>query len=140
MLLDFELFDSILPQAEASPRGRMHFDLRTQAFADAPSKDWKDLSRRMLNALEPGTVLPIHRHHGSSETVVILRGKIRWIFYDEMGVETERVVLDADGELRMLNVEKDRWHSLECLESGSVLYESKDGPYHPLEEDEIMVK
>ena len=94
----------------------------------------------MLNALEQGTVMPIHRHHASSETVVILRGRIRWRFYDDNGQETERVVLDADGEPRMLNVEKDRWHSLECLESGSVLYESKDGPYHPLEEDEIMVK
>ena len=99
-----------------------------------------DSSQRMLNALEPGTVMPIHRHCGSSETVVILRGKIEWVFYDEMGVVTERVVLDANGDLRMLNVEKDRWHSLECLESGSVLYESKDGLYHPLEEDEIMVK
>ena len=82
--------------------------------------------------------MPFHRHHASSETVVILRGRIRWIFYDENGNETERVVLDADGDLRMLNVEKDRWHSLECLESGSVLYESKDGPYHPLEEDEVF--
>lgn len=84
--------------------------------------------------------MPIHRHHQSSETVVTLRGKIRWIFYDDIGNETERVVLDANGDLRMLNVEKDRWHSLECLESGSVLYESKDGARRPLEEDEIMVK
>lgn len=78
--------------------------------------DWRnnseDLSQRMLNALEPGTVMPIHRHHQSSETVVILRGKIRWIFYDENGRETERVTLDADGDLRMLNVEKGRWHLL----------------------------
>lgn len=94
----------------------------------------------MLNALEPGTVLPIHRHHASSETVVVIHGKIRWLFYDENGQETERVLLDANGENRMLVVEKDRWHSLECMESGSVLYESKDGPYHPLVEDEIMVK
>lgn len=98
----------------------------------------EDLSQRMLNALEPGTVMPIHRHHASSETVVILRGRIRWIFYDASGKETERVVLDANGWPRMLNIEKDRWHSLECLESGSVLYSSKDGPYHPLEEDEIL--
>ena len=97
----------------------------------------EDLSQRMLNALEPGTVMPIHRHHASSETVVILRGKILWIFYDDNGNETERVVLDADGEPRMLNVEKNRWHSLECHESGSVLYESKDVPYHPLEEDAV---
>ena len=91
----------------------------------------------MLNALEPGTVMPIHRHRASSETVVILRGKIQWVFYDDDGNETERVTLDANGAPRMLNVEKGRWHSLVCLESGSVLYESKDGPYHPLEEDEI---
>ena len=94
----------------------------------------------MLNAMEPETPMPIHRHRQSSETVVILRGKICWIFYDEGGNETERVTLDANGEPRMLNVEKDRWHSLECLESGSVLFECKDGAYHPLEEDEIMVK
>ena len=102
--------------------------------------DSEDLSQRMLNALEPGTVMPIHRHYASSETAVILRGKIRWIFYDDQGRITESTELRSDGEVRMLNVEKDRRHSLECLESGSVLYESKDGPYHPLEEDEIMVK
>ena len=131
MVIDKELLDNLSAQAKINPRLRQSFDLRNSA---------EDKSQRMLNALEPGTVMPIHRHHASSETVVILRGKIRWLFYDDNGNETERVVLDADGDLRMLNVEKDRWHSLECLESGSVLYESKDGPYHPLEEDEIMVK
>jgi cupin fold WbuC family metalloprotein len=92
----------------------------------------------MLNALEPGTIMPIHRHHGSSETVVILRGKICWIFYDDSGKETERVTLDAIGDLRMLNVDRDRWHSLECLESGSVLYESKDGAYEPQGREYIL--
>lgn len=100
----------------------------------------EDLSRRMLNALEPGTVMPVHRHQVSSETVVILRGRIRWFFYDDNGRETERVVLDANGEPRMLNVEKDSWHSLECLESGSVLFECMDGACRALGEDEIMVK
>ena len=128
MIIDGKVLDKLTAQAKASPRLRMNMDLR-----NGP----EDLSQRMLNAMEPGTVMPIHRHHASSETVVILRGEIRWIFYDDNGVETERVVLDADGWPRMLNVEKDRWHSLECLESGSVLYESKDGPYHPLEEDEV---
>ena len=131
MKITKEVLDELTAQAKASPRLRMNMDMRNGA---------EDKSQRMLNALEPGTVMPIHRHRQSSETVVILRGKICWIFYDENGAETERVVLDADGDLRMLNVEKDRWHSLECLESGSVLYESKDGPYHPLEEDEVMVK
>ena len=131
MIVDKTILDELTAKAKENPRLRYNMDLRNSP---------EDLSQRMLNAMEIGTVMPIHRHHASSETVVILRGKIRWIFYDENGAETERVVLDADGHLRMLNVEKDRWHSLECLESGSVLYESKDGLYHPLEEDEIMVK
>ena len=131
MVIGEEILDGLTAQAKASQRLRLNYDLRNSV---------SDASQRMLNALEPGTVMPIHRHHGSSETVVVLRGRIRWIFYDDNGIETERVVLDADGDLRMLNVEKDRWHSLECLESGSVLYESKDGPYHPLEEDELFRK
>ena len=131
MIITKEILDELSAQAKVNPRLRQSMDLR-----NIP----EDLSQRMLNALEPGTVMPIHRHHGSSETVVILRGKIRWLFYDENGNETESVTLDANGEPRMLNIEKDRWHSLECLESGSVLYESKDGAYHPLEEDEVFSK
>ena len=129
MIIDKQILDELSARAKANPRLRQSLDLR-----NLPD----DLSQRMLNALQPGTIMPIHRHHASSETVVILRGKIRWVFYDDNGVETERVTLDANGDLRMLNVERDRWHSLVCLEEGSVLYESKDGAYHPLEEDEIM--
>lgn len=129
MIIDKQILDELSARAKANPRLRQSLDLR-----NSPN----DLSQRMLNALQPGTIMPIHRHHASSETVVILRGKIRWVFYDDNGVETERVTLDANGDLRMLNVERDRWHSLVCLEEGSVLYESKDGTYHPLEEDEIM--
>ena len=92
----------------------------------------------MLNAIEPGTAMPIHRHRASSETVVVICGKIRWIFYDENGNETECVLLDANGENRMLVVEKNRWHSLECLESGSVLFESKDGAYEPLGVEDFL--
>ena len=131
MVIDNKILDELTVKAKGNPRLRQAMDLRNSP---------EDLSQRMLNALEPGTVMPIHRHHGSSETVVILRGKIRWMFYDDQGRITESTELRSDGEVRMLNVEKDRWHSLECLESGSVLYESKDGPYHPLGEDEIMVK
>ncbi len=125
MIIDKDVLDNLSAQAKVSPRLRMNLDLRN-------SPD--DGSQRMLNALEPGTVMPIHRHRTSSETVVIIRGKIQWVFYDDDGNETERVTLDANGELRMLNVEKGRWHSLECLESGSVLFECKDGPYAPLGE------
>ena len=131
MIIDKEVLDNLSAQAKASPRLRMNMDLRNSAA---------DQSQRMLNVLEPGTVMPIHRHRTSSETVVIIRGKIQWVFYVDDGNETERVTLDANGELRCLNVEKGRWHSLECLESGSVLFECKDGPYAPLGEGEVMVK
>lgn len=130
MIIDHELLDSLSAKAKTLPRLRMNFDLRNSP---------EDGSQRMLNALEPGTVLPIHRHRATSETVVILRGRIQWVFYDGDGNETERVTLDADGDLRMLNVERDRWHSLVCLESGSVLFESKDGPYAPLGEEDTMI-
>lgn len=98
----------------------------------------EDLSQRMLNALEPGKLMPIHRHGTSSETVAIIRGKICWHFYDDAGNETESLVLDADGDLRCLNVEKERWHSLECIAPGSVLLESKNGKYEPLGPEDIM--
>lgn len=129
MIITNEILNELTSKAKDNPRLRQSMDLRNSP---------EDLSQRMLNALEPGTVMPIHRHHASSETVVILRGKIRWMFYDDNGNETEHVTLDANGIIRMLNVEKDRWHSLECLESGSVLYEAKDGSYHPLAADEIF--
>lgn len=129
MVIDNKILDDLSAQAKANPRLRQAMDLRNSP---------EDLSQRMLNALEPGTIMPIHRHHTSSETVVVLRGKIEWIFYDNNGNETERVTLDANGEPRMLNVERGRWHSLVCLEEGSVLYESKNGAYQPLAEDEVM--
>ena len=129
MIIDTQTLDSLTAQAKASPRLRMNLDLRNSP---------EDQSQRMLNALELGTIMPIHRHRRSSETVVIIRGKIQWVFYDDKGIETERVTLDANGDLRMLNVERNRWHSLVCLEPNSVLFECKDGAYEPLMKDELM--
>ena len=129
MLIDKKLLDDLSTQAKNSPRLRMAFDLRNTP---------EDNSQRMLNALEPGTIMPIHRHRSSSETVVILRGRICWHFYDDAGNETESVVLDANSEVRCINVEKGRWHSLECLASGSVLMESKDGRYEPQSPADIL--
>ena len=131
MIIDNKLLNDLTAQAKASPRLRQAFDLRNTP---------EDNSQRMLNALQPGTIMPILRHLASSETVVLLSGKICWHFYDDAGKETESVLLDANGEVRCINVEKGRWHSLECLESGSVLMESKDGAYKPLEPDELMEK
>ena len=123
------LLDRLTEEAKSSARLRINMDLRDTT---------EDGSQRVLHAMEPETIMPIHRHHASSETIVLLRGRIKWMFYDDDGNETEVVILDANGEHRMLNAERDRWHSLACLESGTVLFECQNGAYHPLEEDEIM--
>jgi cupin fold WbuC family metalloprotein len=91
----------------------------------------------MLNALEPGTILPIHRHKGSSETCVCVRGHFEEFIYDEKGNLAETVDMFPGGPI--LNIEAGQWHSLKCLESGTIILEAKDGTYRPLEEDEIMV-
>lgn len=94
MIIDKQILDELTLQAKASPRLRQSMDLR-----NTPD----DQSQRMLNALEPGTIMPIHRHLASSETVAILRGKIRWFFYDDNGNLTEEILLDANGEVRCIN-------------------------------------
>ena len=129
----------------ASPRLRMNLDLRN-------SPD--DLSQRMLNALEPGCPLPIHRHQKSSETVVCLRGRLVWEFYQEVqgsgfkvdsvelnlqGVQkTEEIELSPNGQTVALNIPAGQWHTVRALESGSVILEMKNGAYEPLAENDIL--
>lgn len=129
MLLDTTLFDDLTAQAKASLRLRMNFDLRN-------SQD--DQSQRMLNALEPGTVMPIHRHRNSSETVAVLRGKVRWLYYNDNGELTDTILVEAGGKICGLNVPMGQWHSLECLESGTVILETKDGPWEALSKEEVL--
>lgn len=127
MTITQAVLDRLTEEAKASSRLRMNMDLR-----NSPS----DGSQRMLNALEPGTVMPIHRHKGSSETCVCVRGHFEEYFYDENGNLTDTIDMVPGGVV--LNIEAGQWHSLKCLESGTVLLESKDGAYRPLDEDEIM--
>ena len=129
MLIDKKLLDSLTAQAKASPRLRMNYDLR-----NTPA----DQSQRMLNALEPGTVMPIHRHRNTSETVVVLRGKVKWLYYNDKGELTGTILVEANGDICGLSVPKGQWHSLECLESGSVILETKDGPWEAMKEEDMM--
>ena len=129
MLLNINLLDQLSAQAKASPRLRMNFDLRN-------SPD--DQSQRMLNALEPGTVMPIHRHRNSSEAVVVLRGKVKWLYYNDKGEITDTYIVAPGSDLVGLCVPKGQWHSLECLETGTVILETKDGPWEALGEDDLL--
>ncbi len=130
MRLDAPLLNTLTAQAKASPRLRMNLDLR-----NSPT----DQSQRMLNALEPGTVMPIHRHRHSSETVVVLKGKVKWIYYNDQGEITDTFLVAPGSDLVGLCVPIGQWHSLECLETGTVILETKDGPYAPMEAEDIML-
>ena len=126
MVVDKKILDELSAKAKENLRLRQSMDLRNSP---------EDLSQRMLNALEPGTMMPIHRHKGSSETCVCIRGHFEEYFYDENGNLTETIDMVPGGVV--LNIEAGQWHSLKCLESGTILLEAKDGAYRPLEEEEI---
>lgn len=129
MVINQALMDELTAQAKASPRLRMNRDLR-----NSPS----DGSQRMLNALEPGTPLPIHRHMKSSETVVCLRGHLREVFYNDAGEVTEVIDLAPNSECVAINIPLGQWHSVEVLESGTIIMETKDGAYEPQREEDIL--
>ena len=129
MIITKGILDELTEKAKASERLRANLDLRNSA---------EDQSQRMLNALEPGTVMPIHRHKNTSETCVCIRGHFEEYFYDEQGNLTDTIDMIAGGVV--LNIEKGQWHSLKCLETGTVLLEAKDGAYAPLEPGDILEK
>lgn len=131
MRIDTVLLDELTAQAKASPRLRMNYDLRNTP---------EDKSQRMLNALEPGTVMPIHRHRHTSETVLVLRGKVKWLYYNDKGELTDTIIVAAGTNLIGLSVPMGQWHSLECLETGSVILECKDGAWEALKEEDVLDK
>ena len=138
------LLDKLTEEAKASPRLRMNRDLRNSS---------EDQSQRMLNAIEPGSPLPIHRHQKTSETVVCLRGRLVWEYYQELrdeGLElrdsskssrvqkVQEIELSPNGQVVALNIPAGQWHTVKALESGSVILEMKNGPYEPLGEEDIL--
>lgn len=132
MIIDQKLLDDLSAQAKANPRLRQSYDLRTEATEACPEPGRRDNSQRMLNALEPGTIMPIHRHRNSSETMVMVRGKLIERFYDDEGNLTEEFLMEPYGQYAMVQIEAGRWHSLKVLEEGTVIFEAKDGAYSPL--------
>lgn len=126
MIIDKKVLDELTAQAKVNPRLRANLDLRDSA---------EDESQRMLNAIEPGTVLPIHRHMASSETCICIRGHFEEYFYDDEGRLTETINMVPEGNV--INIPAGQWHSLRSLESGTILFEAKNGKYAPLAEDEV---
>lgn len=128
MYIDESLLDNLQEEARQNPRKRMNLDLRNNS---------EDGSQRMLNALEPDTILPIHRHCSSSETVVLLRGCMDEIFYDDEKRETARFRLNPREGRYGLNIPAGQWHGIEVLEP-TVIIEMKDGRYAPLSPEDIL--
>ena len=138
MIIDQKLLDDLSAQAKANPRLRQSYDLRTTP---------DDNSQRMLNALEPGTELPIHRHRHSSETMVVIRGSVTELFYNDEGTLTDAITvapihnpsnLSNPQSVPMIQIEKGQWHSLKCNEPDTIIFEAKDRAYEPLTEEDIL--
>ena len=124
------ILDNLTEQAKASPRLRMNLDLRNSA---------EDQSQRMLNAIEPGSPLPIHRHQKTSETVVCLRGRLVEEYYDGQSKKCiESIELSPNGPVFALNIPAGQWHTVRALESGTVILEMKDGAYIPTSQEDIL--
>lgn len=124
------LLDDLTAKAKASPRLRMNYDLRNSSA---------DGSQRMLNAIEPGSVVPIHRHRGSTETVVCLRGRVVEEYYDEQErICTEAIEISPGGQNVAVNIPIGQWHTIRSMESGTVIMEVKDGPYEPTGPKDIL--
>lgn len=128
-IIDDSLIETVVEQAKASPRLRMNYNFH---------QSLDDKCHRLLNALEVGTEVPIHRHPTKDESFVLLRGKIRVNLYNDAGDVTESVLLSLSDGVYGVDIPKNVWHNVECLESGSVIFEVKEGPFVPHEKDGIL--
>lgn len=127
MIINEQILDELSEQAKKSPRLRVAMDLRNTA---------EDHSQRVLNAVEPGTFIPVHRHQNTSEIVICVRGHFIEYFYDDNGQIIDTIDMVPGG--LVINVPKGCWHTIKVLESGTVLFEAKDGKYEPMAKEDIM--
>lgn len=128
MIIDNNLLDEVTAEAKNSPRLRMNFNLHDSLDAKA---------QRLINVLLPGTTIPIHRHRHTAESYVLLRGRMFVVFYDDMGGQIERILLDPTIGNYGVQIPAAQWHGVEVIEP-SAIFEVKDGPYTPLEPEDII--
>ena len=129
MIIDENLLDEVSAEAKKNERLRMNYNLHDSLDSKA---------QRLLNALEVGTILPIHRHRQTAETYILLRGKLRVMFYNEVGAESASFRLDPLTGNYGIHIPAGQWHTLEVLDDNTVIFEVKDGPYIPLLSEDIM--
>lgn len=126
-----EILDNLSARARQNPRRRKNYNFHENL--DAPAQ-------RLLNALEPGTEIPVHRHRHTAETYFIVRGKLRVSFFDDAGKPTTSAELSPTQKNYGVHIPAGTWHGLEVLENGTVIFEVKDGPYVPISSDDILTK
>ena len=129
MLIDDKLLDEVTERAKASERLRMNYNLHDSLESKA---------QRLLNALEPGTLLPVHRHRHTAETYIVLRGCIRVLFYNDEGALTDEYTVHPEEKVYGVHIPAGQGHTLEVMESGTVIFEVKEGPYAPLGPEDIL--
>lgn len=129
MILTNDILNKLSEEAKASPRLRMNYNLH---------KGFDDSVQRMFNALEPGTIIPIARHPYSSETLIMLRGRLRVLIYDDDKNIIEDVVIAANSDNIGYHIPKGTWHKVESLEHETVCFETREGPYVPVAECDIL--
>ena len=129
-IINESLLNGVSAQAKASPRLRMNYNFH---------QSLDDKCHRMLNAVEPGTDIPIHRHPTKDESFVVLRGKVRSTTYNDDGSVIESVVLSQEDGLYGVDIPKGVWHNLESLEMNSVFFECKEGPYSPADQELMQI-
>ncbi len=128
MIINDKLLDEVTAKAEGSPRLRMNYNLHESLDAKA---------QRLINVLLPGTPLPIHRHRHTAETYIILRGKMFVVFYNDMGAQVERYLLDPTQGNYGVQIPKGQWHGIEVIDPSAII-EVKDGPYTPLQPEDML--
>lgn len=128
-IIDEKLINEVKAKAKTSPRLRMNYNFH---------QSLDDKCHRFLNALEMGTVIPVHHHVTKDETFILLMGRVRVNIYNDDGEVVESVVLSLEEGRYGVDIPKNTWHGLECLESGSVIFEVKEGPFVEHEIDGIL--
>lgn len=129
MLIDNKFLDRLTQEAKLSPRKRMNYDLRDSD---------EDASMRMINAIEPESMIPIHRHRDTSEDVICIRGKVAELLFDDKGNEVARYLLLPGSDSCACHVPLGQYHTCRSLESGSAIIEFKNGKYNPITTEDIL--
>lgn len=129
MVISKNILDNLTISASMSKRYRMNYNLH---------ESFDDQVQRMFNALEPGTEIPIARHPNSSETLIMLRGKLRVLIYDDNKNIIEDVIIAPNTDNIGYHIPKGTWHTVQSLESGTVCFETREGPYAPVAEEDIL--